>query len=151
MVSSLLLRTAFSIVPVLPQSALASLARATARLEYSVSIRRRRAVISNLEMIARTGHPSLTRTRQLARTARSIFESYHRFLFEYLGQRSLDSGALDSGFRFRGMECVYRALARGRGAVICAPHLGNWELAGIALSKLGFRVHVVTGVQFHRR
>lgn len=151
MVSSLLLKAVFSVVPAVPQFALVSLARATARLEYSVSVMRRRAVVSNLEVIARGGHPALTGARELDSTARSIFESYHRFLLEYLAQRSLDSDALDTRFRFRGMECAYHALAGGRGAVICAPHLGNWELAGIALSRLGFRVHVVTGVQFHRR
>ncbi len=106
---------------------------------------------SNLEQIARAGCLSLAGTRELDRAARSIFESYHRFLLEYFAQRSLDARALDERFRFRGMECAYRALARGRGAVICAPHVGNWELAGIALSRLGFLVHVVTGVQFHRR
>ena len=150
-IPSLLVRLAFSIAPALPDSLLASLSRATARVEYSLSARRRRAVVSNLVVIARAGHRSLTRARELERTARSIFESYHRFVVEYFSQGSLDADVLDTRFRFRGMERAYGALARGRGAVVCAPHVGNWELAGIALSRLGFRVHVVTGIQFHRR
>ena len=90
-------------------------------------------------------------SRDLDRTARSIFESYHRFLLEYLAQQGLDSRALDARFRFQGMETLYAALARGKGAVVSAPHVGNWELAGLATARLGFRVHVVTGVQFHPR
>ena len=58
---------------------------------------------------------------------------------------------LDTKFRFEGMELLYAALSRGRGAVVAAPHVGNWELAGIAMARLGHRVHVVTGVQFHPR
>jgi KDO2-lipid IV(A) lauroyltransferase len=108
-------------------------------------------VESNLDWIAESGKLTPDRSRSLGRTARSIFENYHRFMLEYLAQRSLDARALDDRFRFRGMEILYEALARGRGAVVSAPHVGNWELAGIALARLGFRVHVVTGVQFHSR
>ena len=151
MISSLLLRSAFSVVPTLPQSVLAFLARATASIEYAFAVGRRRAVVSNLEQIARCGHPSLARGWQLDQAARSIFASYHRLLWEYLAQESLDAATLDARFRLHGMEVAYGALSRGRGAVICAPHVGNWELSGIALARLGFLVHVVTGVQFHRR
>ncbi len=151
MISSLLLEAALALAPALPPTAVPPPARATARIEYAVSSRRRRAVRANLALIARTGHPSLDRPRDIARTAQSIFESYHRFLWEYFAQAALDSAALDSRFRFRGMELLYRALARGRGAVVSAPHVGNWELAGIAMARLGYPVHVVTGTQFHAR
>jgi KDO2-lipid IV(A) lauroyltransferase len=48
------------------------------------------------------------------------------------------------------MELLYAALERGRGAVVCIAHLGNWETAGLALARLGHHLHVVTGVQLHR-
>ena len=127
----------------MPVSLLSSLARATSRLQYALPSKRKRAVESNLGWILRSGGG-----RDLHRTARSIFESYHRFILEYtLARRGLDF----SRFRFQGMETLYAALARGKGAVVSAPHVGNWELAGLATARLGFRVHVVTGVQFHAR
>ena len=129
----------------MPDSLLAdSLVRLTSSLEYSLASSRRRAVQSNLDRI-------LGPTADRDRTARAIFESYHRFVLEYLGQRGLDARALDTKFRFHGMETLYAALARGRGAVVSAPHVGTWELGGLAIARLGFRVHVVTGVQFHAR
>ena len=121
-----------------------SLVRATSGLEYTLSGTRRRAVQSNLGRILGTGPDR-------DRTARAIFESYHRFVLEYLAQRAVDARALDTHFRFHGMETLYAALARGRGAVVSAPHVGNWELGGLAMARLGFPVHVVTGVQFHAR
>ena len=111
-------------------------------MAFSFPSERRRAVESNLDRIQGQADPG---------TALAIFQSYHRFLLEYLAQRSLDARAIDTHFRFRGMETLYAALERGRGAVVSAPHVGNWELAGLATARLGFRVHVVTGVQFHRR
>jgi len=150
-IQDLLIEAAFALAPALPRHAADSLARATARLEFALRSKRRRAVESNLGWIAESGKLAPERSRALDRTARSIFESYHRFMLEYLAQRSLDARTLDERFRFRGMEILYQALARGRGAVVSAPHVGNWELAGIALARLGFRVHVVTGVQFHAR
>jgi KDO2-lipid IV(A) lauroyltransferase len=150
-IQALLIEAAFAVAPALPRRAADSLARATASVEFALRPKRRRAVESNLEWIAESGRLTPDRTRALGRTARSIFESYHRFVLEYLAQRSLDARALDDRFRFHGMEILYQALARGRGALVSAPHVGTWELAGIALARLGFRVHVVTGVQFHTR
>ncbi len=151
MIGSFLIEAALVLGPALPHSAIESFARASARVEFAFSSRRRRAVESNLEWIAGSGRLPADRSRKLGGTARSIFESYHRFLLEYLTQRSLDSRALDARFRFHGMEILYEALARGKGAVISAPHVGNWELGGLAIARLGYPVHVVTGVQFHPR
>jgi KDO2-lipid IV(A) lauroyltransferase len=148
---TLIFQALFSIVPTIPESTRDAVARAAARLEYGLSRTRRDAVLSNLACIAEAGHPALLDPRERDRIARSIFESYHRFLMEYFAQKALDARALDERFRFRGMELLYRALSEGRGAVICAPHLGNWELAGLALARLGFLVHVVTGIQFGDR
>jgi KDO2-lipid IV(A) lauroyltransferase len=150
-IRDLLIEAALAIAPALPRRAAEPLARATASLEFAFRSKRRRAVESNLDWIAESGRLAPDRSRALGRTARSIFENYHRFVLEYLAQRSLDARVLDDRFRFHGMEILYGALARGRGAVVSAPHVGNWELAGIALARLGFRVHVVTGVQFHPR
>ena len=151
MIQGLLVEAALALAPNLPRRAADSLARATGRVEFAFPSKRRRAVLANLESIARSGRLTDERPGALHRTARSIFENYHRFVLEYLAQRSIDSHALDTRFRFHGMETLYGALARGRGAVVSAPHVGNWEFAGIALARLGFRVHVVTGVQFHAR
>jgi Kdo2-lipid IVA lauroyltransferase/acyltransferase len=52
-------------------------------------------------------------------------------LFRLIGRRS--SGApLDE------------ALARGNGAILISPHLGNWELGGLGLADLGYKINVLT-------
>jgi lauroyl/myristoyl acyltransferase len=150
-IGSLLLAAALALAPALPESSIESIALATARLELLLPSRRRTAVESNVAAIAASGRLGARRAGTLDQVVRSIFVSYHRFVLEFLAQRSIDSQALDTRFRFHGMEILYEALARGRGAVVAAPHVGNWELCAIAVQRLGFRVHVVTGVQFHAR
>jgi KDO2-lipid IV(A) lauroyltransferase len=149
LVSRLLLNAALAVASRIPPGAARVLASVVAALEYRLSPRRREAVLANLTEIGLAGHPSLDHPVARERTARAVFRSYHRFVVEFLAQRRWTRHAWDGGFRFHGMEVLYGALASGRGAVIAAPHLGNWELAGLALARLGFRVHVVTGMQLN--
>jgi len=44
---------------------------------------------------------------------------------------------------FKGLEHIKNALEKGRGAVILTAHLGHWELGGILLKYLGFKLNIV--------
>jgi KDO2-lipid IV(A) lauroyltransferase len=52
-------------------------------------------------------------------------------LFRLIGNRS-SSAALDA------------ALGAGTGAILISPHLGNWELGGLGMADLGYRLNVLT-------
>jgi Kdo2-lipid IVA lauroyltransferase/acyltransferase len=43
-----------------------------------------------------------------------------------------------------GREHLDAALARGKGAILISPHLGNWELGGLGLADLGYKINVLT-------
>jgi KDO2-lipid IV(A) lauroyltransferase len=124
-------------------------ARFIASFQYALSRSRRSAVLENLAQIAASGHPGLASPSARARAARSMFESLQLSWIEYFAELPERDGRRDLSPRFRGVELLYRALARGRGAVIAAPHVGSWELAGLALARLGLEVHAVSGVQLH--
>lgn len=149
MLARLLLQTALGLADRIPLSVCRGIADRIAAAEYRLNPARRRAVLENLGQIARAGHPDLALPAERERCARSVFRSYHRHLVEFLAQRRLTRDAWNEDFRFEGMELLYRAAAAGRGAVIAGSHLGNWELAGLALARFGFRVHVVTGTQWN--
>lgn len=149
MLARLLLQAALRLAARIPPSVSRDIASLVAAAEYRLSPARRAAVLANLDQIARSGHPLLANPADREREARAVFRSYHRHLAEFLAQRQLSRAAWDERFRFEGMEVLYRAAAAGRGAVVAAAHLGNWELAGLALARFGFRVHVVTGTQWN--
>jgi KDO2-lipid IV(A) lauroyltransferase len=149
LVPRLILRGALAAASRIPPRAALWVSAVLAEAEYRLSPSRRAAVLANLEAIGGSGRPGLESPAARERTARAVFRSYHRFVLEFFAQRRWTGRAWHRGFRFHGMDVLYRALAAGRGAVIAAPHLGNWELGGLALARLGFRVHVVTGMQLN--
>lgn len=104
-------------------------------------------MLENLAWMGAAGLPSLERIEDRDRTARAIFENYQRFLIEFLGQSRAFGPGAGSPVRFAGAEALYEAMAAGRGAIVVAPHVGNWEWGALALARLGFQVHAVTGVQ----
>ena len=95
------------------------------------------------------GHPELADRASRERVARRMFESLQLAWIEYFAGHAGSGRRGGPTLEFRGAELLYRALARGRGAVIAASHLGGFELAGSALARLGIPVHAVTGVQLH--
>jgi KDO2-lipid IV(A) lauroyltransferase len=139
------------IAAALPSEAREALARGAASLQYAFDRDRREATLANLAVIAASGaRADLAAPGALRRTARRQFESHAASFLEHLAHARPDSRALRDGVRWGGTERLYAAVAGGRGAVICVSHVGNWEMAGLALARLGLVVHVVTGVQWHR-
>jgi KDO2-lipid IV(A) lauroyltransferase len=79
-----------------------------------------------------------------------MFEAHQLGWVEYLARAASRARGEAVEYRLSGTEHLYRAVAGGRGAVLSVPHLGNWELIGLALTRMGLQVHTVTGVQIHR-
>ncbi len=151
--SAVLARSLLGIIQVLsaalPFHAQRACARAFGEIQFRISPDRRAAVLGNLEQIAAAGHAGLADPRARVRAARKMFESQYRGWLEYLGRVAPRALSRGSEYRVIGAEHLYRAAARGRGAVLAIPHLGNWEFVGIALARLGFRIHAVAGIQLH--
>lgn len=149
MLPCLALRSALTLAAGLSPRASRAFTGILAAIAYDCSRRRRRAVLENLATIGAAGHPLLQRGEDRDRAARAIFVSHVRFVLEFLSQaRAFASGGAGA-IRFSGMETLYEATSLGRGAVLVAPHVGNWEWGALAIARLGFKVHAVTGVQMH--
>ena len=118
-----------------------------ATIDRWLSAGRREGVAENLDRLRSWGHPLARESADRSALARAMFRSYHVGLLEYAAASRLRRAA--PPLRIAGAERLYRALRAGRGAVLTLPHLGNWERIGLGLSRYGFRLHAVTGVQFH--
>jgi len=78
------------------------------------------------------------------RTVRELWRNWGRFLlemFRFEGMTDAEIAALVP--EFIGLDHIKKALEMGRGAVVMTAHVGHWELGGILLDHLGFRVNVV--------
>ena len=148
MLAPLLLQLAGRAASALPWERRLALARFCAGVQLTWDARRRRAVLANLEQIDAAGRCDAARPESRVETARSMLTSGCLSWLDYFAARGRDRAGTPA-IRFHGSELLYRALARGRGLVLTLPHLGSWEVTGVAAARLGFRLHVVTGVQLH--
>ena len=80
---------------------------------------------------------------ELDRRAREIVRNFAYFLVDLFYSRELADGFVERRVRFRGREFLDRALAEKKGAILVSAHVGNWELGGMALARLGYPVHAV--------
>jgi KDO2-lipid IV(A) lauroyltransferase len=137
----LLVRLAVCAVQALPARLAYALADALARLLHAAAGRLRRTARDNLA----AAYPELAADPAAAdRAVRAVFRHFLRAAVELaLFPRKFRPGtwrryvAVPDGDRLLG------PIGDSRPALIVTAHLGNWELAGVALGRAGFRTHAV--------
>jgi predicted LPLAT superfamily acyltransferase len=86
------------------------------------------------------------------RSLASVYANYYQF-----GQTLIDKVVLMSGlthrftFHFDGEEHLHRMAAEGKGGLLLSAHIGNWEIAGHLLQRLGTRIHILMYDGEHQR
>jgi KDO2-lipid IV(A) lauroyltransferase len=79
-----------------------------------------------------------------------IFKLHATNVIEMFASLAWDDGTILGWCEIEGRGALDRALAGGKGAVIVSVHTGSWELGARCLQALGYRLHVVAGVQMNR-
>jgi lauroyl/myristoyl acyltransferase len=132
MISYILYRTAFSLAGMLPPACSRRIAAAIAFLFFAFRPEIRNNVRMNYEKLGlRPG------------STFPVFRNFSRAVLDMLRLSRMDRDEIMAVCRIRGIENLDRALRKGRGAILFAPHLGSWELAGACISGLGYRIHTV--------
>jgi predicted LPLAT superfamily acyltransferase len=78
------------------------------------------------------------------RSIRSIYKNYYWF-----GQTIIDKIVLTSGlknpfrFDFEGEDYLRQMVSQNKGGLLLSAHIGNWEIAGHLLQRLGTDMHIV--------
>lgn len=78
-----------------------------------------------------------------------IFRGHAVNMIEMFRSSRWDRDALARHIEFSDREILDEALASGRGAIFATAHIGNWELPALYLASIGYRLHVVAGVQMN--
>ncbi|MFQ5946663.1 MAG: lysophospholipid acyltransferase family protein, partial [Anaerolineae bacterium] len=84
---------------------------------------------------------------EVRRTARNSFRNYFKVLVDFARLWQLDRVTLTRALRGKGWENLDQALAGGKGVLLVGSHLGNWDLAGVALALNNYPVHAVADTQ----
>jgi KDO2-lipid IV(A) lauroyltransferase len=119
-------------VRILPRGIAKWIAATIAFLFYVARPAVRRNVRTNYE---RLGIP--------ARSTFPVFRNFSLAVTDFLRLAFMKREYVRSLCTVRGIENLDNALAKGSGAILFAPHLGPWEVAGACLATLGYRMHTV--------
>jgi KDO2-lipid IV(A) lauroyltransferase len=115
----------------------ASAGAALGRLGYPLGIKRT-VVLENL----RIAFPDAT-AEWIERTARASYEHLGRETMMMLRLATMSRAALIERTRTVNEAAAAAAVARGRGIVVVAGHLGNWEIGAAMMAARGFAVDVI--------
>lgn len=106
-------------------------------LFYLLLGEKRRAVRANLRVV--------TGRRDVERLVLSTFWKYSRNWCDVMLMMRLRGRRLQALIGRRSdIRTLDETLAKGNGAILVSPHLGNWELGGLGLADLGYKVNVLT-------
>lgn len=106
---------------------------------YLLAKRDRIIVANNLKVIfEQTGN-----SQNIHQAARMVFVNFARYLVEFFRTSKIDPKFLEKYVRVEGKENLEEAINLHRGVLLISAHVGNWELGGLILSMLGFKINVV--------
>ena len=130
------IRTATSLLRVIPVPLARALAAAGGTLAWALQGDRRRTIEQNMTYLA----PDLSASDQ-RRLARRTFRNFAVTAVDLFRLPNIRREEVTALFELRGLEHVDAVLARGRGLVIATGHLGPYELASSCVAALGYPMH----------
>ena len=140
-IGKLAFRLIASLANAAPVSARGGVAGVCACIDYVLSRSKRRNVAEN---IAAAGLPATP-----GRVYR-IFKLHATNVIEMFASSKWENDTILGWCEFQGRAELERALAGGKGVILVSVHTGSWELGARCLQGLGYRLHVVAGVQMNR-
>ncbi|MBI3321871.1 MAG: lysophospholipid acyltransferase family protein [Candidatus Omnitrophica bacterium] len=93
----------------------------------------RQTVHANLSLILGAPLP------REARLIQEVFRNFGRYLVEFFTIHRV----LNPDVRVEGYDHLLEAARSRRGTIVLTGHLGNWELGGVLLQRMGFPISVV--------
>ena len=131
--------TGFSLAKILPLRAGYVIAEAVARGYYFFSKRDKEAVKANL----RVALGEDTKEAVLNRHALDVFRNFAKYLADFFKFSRFTREFIDSNVIVEGSEHLDECLSGGKGAVLVALHLGNWELGGAIMGPLRYPITAI--------
>jgi len=80
---------------------------------------------------------------ELKRIARDVFRNFAKYLVDFFRFSLIDDDYIKKFVKLDGIVNLEEALKRGKGVIMLSAHLGNWELGGYVLGKLGYPINAV--------
>ena len=105
-------------------------------IQYFCSPRDRKAVLENLRVICGD-------RADLPRLAREVFRNFGKYLVEFFRTETFTEEFVSRHVEMENRQILDEALSKGRGVVIMTAHIGNWEMGGLVLGRMGYPLTAV--------
>jgi lauroyl/myristoyl acyltransferase len=119
---------------------MASSAARAAGMTFAGAMRGRRAMVARH---LRRVHGQQLDGIALQREVQRSFDAYARYWMELFRLPSMTPEEIDARMSYEGLGHLDEAVAAGKGAILVAPHLGNYDFGGVWLAQRGV---VITAV-----
>lgn len=113
------------------------LARKAGSASYFLRKKARLAVRENIQQVLGDGD-------EVDAKARACFQNFAKYVVDFFRFPMINKESLDEFIIIEGKEHLDEALGYGKGVVALSAHLGHFELAGAALSLLGYQINAVS-------
>ncbi len=127
------------ITGVIPLKASYKLACLVSDIHFGMTKSEREAVIANLKVVLGEGRTE----REYALMARDVSRNFAKYLVDFFRFGKIDEDYMNKKIKITGRENIDKALSRGKGAVLLSAHIGNWELGGFVVGRLGYPISAV--------
>ncbi|MBF0593779.1 MAG: lysophospholipid acyltransferase family protein [Candidatus Omnitrophica bacterium] len=131
-----LYKAVIAIIHFLGQKRAYAFARFCSDVHFNCSAKDRQAVIKNLQQIMKT-------KEDVRLEARQVFRNFGNYLVDFFFMYKVDKEFVRENVHIDGLENLTAALERGKGVVVLAAHIGNWEMGAAVLNQLG---HPLTAI-----
>jgi KDO2-lipid IV(A) lauroyltransferase len=132
---------------VLPVGSAYRIAESLTWFHYHLFPTRRKGATSNILAVLGDGHLD----GRVKQATYGVFRNFMRYLVEMFYFPRITEQNMEEFISLEGLEHLDHVLNQGKGAVLVTVHLGNWELAGAALSLKGYPLNVIVGDQMTTR
>jgi lauroyl/myristoyl acyltransferase len=128
---------------ILPPTIAYLLGETLATAYFLLSSKRRNDLAANLRVVL--GDPALS---ALTMTGLRVMLNFGRSVTDVFMIPRLDEAHTRANVSIAGRRHLDSAASSGRGVILVTAHVGSWEMGGVALADLGYRITTVAGVQF---
>ena len=132
-------RIGFYITKHLPLKACYAIAGIAARVFYLFSKRSKSELKENLRVVLgeKTGEKTLDKH------AFEVFRNFAKYLTDFFRFCKFTKSYISENVTIRGREYLDQSLSEGKGVILAALHLGNWELGGALVGSLNYPISAI--------
>lgn len=118
------------------------IAQMLADIHCAIFFKERTAVAKNLKIIFGKTDTGINE-RELKKVTREVFINFAKYLVDFLRFEAIDDEYIKNHIKLVDLHNLEEALKQRKGVIILSAHLGNWELGGYVLGRLGYSINAV--------